>query len=63
MWCHWCRKANHDDAQCFSTRPVDWCPKPADAEPQPPARFVVRELHRALLDNHALAAHPLVWVR
>jgi len=41
MWCHYCRKANHDDAQCFSTRPAGWMPKPEDAKPVPAPRFVV----------------------
>lgn len=49
MWCHYCRKANHTDAQCHCTRPADWRPKPEDAEPQPRARFVVRELYDAVV--------------
>lgn len=40
MWCHWCRKANHSDAQCFSTRPAGWTPKSEDAEPRPTARYI-----------------------
>ncbi len=52
MWCHWCRKANHEDAQCFSTRPADWCPKPADAEPVLRSREVERTL------REMLRAHP-----
>ena len=51
MWCHWCRKANHTDAQCFSTRPADWRPKPDDAEPVPRFRGVVQELHAARLQR------------
>jgi len=55
MWCHYCRKANHDDAQCFSTRPAGWMPKPEDAKPVPGVRFEVlaQGVDRSgLLDEH-----------
>jgi hypothetical protein len=25
-WCHYCRKDSHHDAECWSTRPVNWSP-------------------------------------
>ncbi len=64
MWCHYCRKANHDDTQCFSTRPAGWAPKPEDREPVPPARYVVQELHAMLLEADRRAHPPLPdWLR
>ncbi len=50
MWCHWCRKANHKDAQCFSTRPADWQPKPEDREPTPRNRELERLLRMPVSD-------------
>lgn len=23
-WCNYCQKADHDDAECWCTRPADW---------------------------------------
>ncbi len=61
MWCHWCRKANHDDAQCFSTRPADWRPKPEDAEPVPRDRSVARVRYEMYDVTVQLVPKPLAW--
>lgn len=27
-WCTYCRKDNHNDSECWSTRPAGWLPGP-----------------------------------
>lgn len=49
-WCHYCRKDNHNDSECSSTRPSDWKPGPADMKPAPyGSRNLVME---RVIDRH-----------